>query len=663
MKSRGARRTRHARREDRREEGPAHGTPCSPTSEASSTQQRHVPITTVPVSGPRDTPVQAKDDEANTKGLSPGEVHSIADKGTAGPGGSIPHLSRLQRQFGIHDLTSIRAHRGDVATTSARAMGAKAFARGNDVVFAEKHPSIKDTAHEITHIIQQRHGLRIASGVGSEGDVHEQQADQVAAAVGRGGSVEHLLPGGARQGIGHGPVQRLEGIREEGWTRNKHGKFEHKLRPKAAWQAAAKAVVAYHHPSESADSTGRAVDIGRFRNPAAVTAEFVTREHMNAIGKYCRAKNVILSVRDTGKLSLDRVEEGAKPKPHTILEKSIKPSSLQKQHPEAAAALKSGHHLEVPPQIGGVSLDDLKGFVGHWSASGKLMGLRVDKRDVDSSPKHQGGGGDTAHAEGLAKLRPFVAGAGSSEPYISLASFPAFREAMGHTWKQFLYTGDYDLHEVYQHNKALREASSEKAGLLSGLNRRIAADAPAGSDLPSRSGGIEVEDAMGTRDGKRKLPASHLHATPGSDYAMIQHGDQMGYITNQIHEGRLKKETIDGKAQMVPAVASEAPGKLAWCVRGDWYVTANKKEHSELRAALNVTAGSGWQAKTQQAMADGSSRTMEHQKSQKNWSKHGVHWSREAHAKPSDLKPWHTDKGRYEPGADTQAVRLPKKRR
>jgi hypothetical protein len=386
-------------------------------------------------------------------------------------------------------------------------------------------------------------------------------------------------------------------------------------------------------------------NIEKFWDDNLVMQEFVTEEHMKAIGTYCKQKNIILSVRDTGKLSLDRIKEGAKPKPHSILEKSIKESSLVKAHPEVAEALKSGVELEVPPAIGGVSITDLKGFVGHWdNDSGELLGVRVDKRDVRASEVEsvESTSELSDHEKRIQSLQVFLSGKDSDSPYISLAAFKEYKIAFDTKWQQFLYTGDYDLHEVYKHNKTLLEGSKEKASLLSGINKQIAKDQKSKA-IPLREGVIESHQAtaeIGEGNSKRTVPSSTLHTSDNSEYAMIQHGDQMGYITNQIHEGRLKEETLNDKAQLVGAVASEAPGPLAWCVRGNWYVTKNVKEHSELRTGLSLTASSGWQAKAQEAMADGSSRIMEHKKNTP--SKIGV----------LEQKPYIKNKGKYTPGAN-----------
>ena len=52
---------------------------------------------------------------------------------------------------------------------------------------------VHTVAHEVAHVIQQRGGVRIAGGVGTAGDAHEQHADAVADLVVRGASAEALL--------------------------------------------------------------------------------------------------------------------------------------------------------------------------------------------------------------------------------------------------------------------------------------------------------------------------------------------------------------------------------------------------------------------------------------------------------------------------------------
>ncbi|HVV87590.1 MAG TPA: DUF4157 domain-containing protein, partial [Kofleriaceae bacterium] len=144
-------------------------------------------------------------------GPSDEEVHAAAADGTRGAGAALPHLDAIQRSFGRHDVSGIRAHTDDAAARGARAMGAEAFATGDHVAFAGA-PSLHTAAHEAAHVVQQRAGVHLKGGVGAEGDDHERHADRVADHVVRGESAEALLDrysGGGGGGAGGAGVQRL----------------------------------------------------------------------------------------------------------------------------------------------------------------------------------------------------------------------------------------------------------------------------------------------------------------------------------------------------------------------------------------------------------------------------------------------------------------------
>ncbi|HEX3479088.1 MAG TPA: DUF4157 domain-containing protein [Kofleriaceae bacterium] len=132
------------------------------------------------------TPVQHKGG-----GDSP-DVHATAAAGTAGSGGQLPHLDRIQQAFGRHDVSGVRAHTDAAAAGANAAMGAQAYARGNDVAFGGA-PDLHTAAHEAAHVVQQRAGVHLKGGVGEHGDAYERHADAVADTVVTGGSAEALL--------------------------------------------------------------------------------------------------------------------------------------------------------------------------------------------------------------------------------------------------------------------------------------------------------------------------------------------------------------------------------------------------------------------------------------------------------------------------------------
>lgn len=138
-----------------------------------------------------------------------GSVQQTAARGAEGTGGRLPHFDVIQRAFGHHDISGVRAHTGGAAAEATRGLGAEAYTQGSSVVLGEG-ASLRTVAHEAAHAVQQRSGLSIAGGVGSAGDAHEKHADAVADRVTAGQSAASLLDGyGAASSAAPsaGPVQ------------------------------------------------------------------------------------------------------------------------------------------------------------------------------------------------------------------------------------------------------------------------------------------------------------------------------------------------------------------------------------------------------------------------------------------------------------------------
>lgn len=137
----------------------------------------------------------------------------IAAAGTRGANAKLPFLDTIQRSFGLHDLFGVRAQIGGPASQATDALGANAYAQGDSVAFASS-PDLHTAAHEATHVVQQRSGVQLESGLdGGRSDPYERHADAVADAVVRGESVESLLDAGPTRGGGAGVrnVQRKAG--------------------------------------------------------------------------------------------------------------------------------------------------------------------------------------------------------------------------------------------------------------------------------------------------------------------------------------------------------------------------------------------------------------------------------------------------------------------
>ena len=142
------------------------------------------------------------------------DMHDIAREGTRGAASTLPHLEAIQRAFGHHDVSDVRAFVGGAAETASTQMGAAAYASGDDVAFAAT-PDLRLAAHEAAHVVQQRGGVRLSGGVGREGDAYERHADAVADLVVSGQSAQGLLDQMAHRGASGGrAVQHHPGDRE-----------------------------------------------------------------------------------------------------------------------------------------------------------------------------------------------------------------------------------------------------------------------------------------------------------------------------------------------------------------------------------------------------------------------------------------------------------------
>jgi hypothetical protein len=90
-----------------------------------------------------------------------------------------------------HDFSRVRIHTGGAASAAARALDARAFCLGRDIVFgpgqyAPETPSGRRLlAHELTHVVQQRRqpGGRLGRRIGLPDDPLEREADLVARQV------------------------------------------------------------------------------------------------------------------------------------------------------------------------------------------------------------------------------------------------------------------------------------------------------------------------------------------------------------------------------------------------------------------------------------------------------------------------------------------------
>lgn len=114
--------------------------------------------------GPATTALIQQRASGDVTGGEPAAVHEAAHRGIATSATHLPHLEQIQRPFGKHDVSGVKAHVGGDAAASARAMGAQAYATGNHVVLSDG-ADLHTIAHEAAHVVQQRGGVQLKGGV------------------------------------------------------------------------------------------------------------------------------------------------------------------------------------------------------------------------------------------------------------------------------------------------------------------------------------------------------------------------------------------------------------------------------------------------------------------------------------------------------------------
>ena len=120
------------------------------------------------------------------------EIPPIVDDVLSQPGQQLDTATRafMESRF-HHDFSSVRVHTDAKAAESAQSVNAHAYTVGSHIVFntGQYTPGTKPgtnlLAHELTHVLQQAHGLTRSAvpGIGPANDEHERQADAVAHAI------------------------------------------------------------------------------------------------------------------------------------------------------------------------------------------------------------------------------------------------------------------------------------------------------------------------------------------------------------------------------------------------------------------------------------------------------------------------------------------------
>jgi hypothetical protein len=128
-------------------------------------------------------------------GVAAGAERAV-DRAATDGGSALPDDVRLKFESCLQtDLSGVRVHTGDESAHAAQAVGARAYATGQDIHFApgqyDPHSSAGQhlLAHEVAHTVQQSGGAVSAATpqfkleVSTPGDAHEVEADRAADAM------------------------------------------------------------------------------------------------------------------------------------------------------------------------------------------------------------------------------------------------------------------------------------------------------------------------------------------------------------------------------------------------------------------------------------------------------------------------------------------------
>ncbi|MGK7916086.1 MAG: hypothetical protein AB4038_11185 [Prochloraceae cyanobacterium] len=268
---------------------------------------------------------------------------------------------------------------------------------------------------------------------------------------------------------------------------------------------------------------------------AAIGGNFVARPHLELIQKVCEAKKMIVSIRETGNHSIRRIEAGYACKPHQVLEKSVKQSSLD-------AKVDSTLRNALIPQIRRL---DLYGFIGHWgkdtSNRDTLLGIRTITThehqlrllDANGNPTQRAARQNYANEKELHRNKTWV-----SLNYIQTRGIP--EDAL---------TGDYDTHDLlYNYNgRGIKKGqrifgdSLDESRIIDEINSTIF-DGIAKYRLYYRN---DLTDGMlrgfitARKDRAEAYDADTIQAkTRDNPFSVIQHGPQQAWATHVLGKGK-----------------------------------------------------------------------------------------------------------------------------
>ncbi|CAQ85425.1 Putative Insecticial toxin [Photorhabdus asymbiotica] len=264
-----------------------------------------------------------------------------------------------------------------------------------------------------------------------------------------------------------------------------------------------------------------------------VKREFIWEGHMKEIEEASRLGNFAVSFRAAGGPTLRALGKGAAAKGHDILEKTIKPGSINKAYPkdEASDVIKK------------VQEAGIEGYVGHWDKkTGRLLGIYMSSGHGLSDEQVNG------------KIYP-----------IDLNNLEASLSALKakENWAALPFTGDYDMHDMISFTgqpHSVPSNSSEERKIIDRINRLVAR-----SDSNRPFGDIE--------------------------HNVIRHGAQVSYPAFAMDK---EKEEIKKHGGIVKAVAEPGEFPVAIVSKGKWTIANNIDELNQFYNSIGAKMKVSW---------------------------------------------------------------------
>lgn len=372
-------------------------------------------------------------------------------------------------------------------------------------------------------------------------------------------------------------------------------------------------------------------------------ATFVTERHFEAINERAGSGNYVLAIRETGQNSIDRINEGkALPKPHSVLDKSIKSK-------EDETELKKM----------GISLESVKGYVGYRGDNGKkplnalVTNIEIGKEDdaikkiadeefeiaearVRTEESREETMDECCGMQRTDRLReindlkkkssdlsdnykqPFKDR--SLEPYkinvcsgdiehvcIPLKSVPVYQEYAPDTWEKLLYTGDYDINEVYDNGRKLITDGEGQAKMLNIMNgitdpskliktkegSALLENVPQDAIFQHGDQATYPEYFEAEKEEDEKIAAKELSSATSTMSEEMKPGvdlnsSKFAKVLAETIAKKVKHNTVEKRRPNASLLKSD-PGKLAWFDKGKGWLTSNDwNDHIDVRKYLKL---------------------------------------------------------------------------